>query len=72
MLWYLCEQYGYYSCSYGPVFRYLGLYDTEEDAARAYDRAIIDQKGRGAKTNFPLDTYEGLLANINKPACELV
>ena len=35
-----------------------GVFDTEEDAARQYDRALIIEKGRGAKTNFPLVEYE--------------
>jgi len=35
-----------------------GSHDTEEEAARQYDRALIVEKGRGAKTNFPLVDYE--------------
>ena len=35
-----------------------GVFDSEEDAARQYDRALIIEKGRGAKTNFPLVEYE--------------
>ena len=35
-----------------------GVFDSEEDAARQYDRALIIGKGRGAKTNFPLVEYE--------------
>ena len=35
-----------------------GVYETEEEAARQYDRALILEKGRGAKTNFPLRGYE--------------
>ncbi len=35
-----------------------GNHDTEEEAARQYDRALVIEKGRGAKTNFPLADYE--------------
>ncbi len=35
-----------------------GIWETEERAARQYDRALIVEKGRAAKTNFPLATYE--------------
>ena len=35
-----------------------GVYDTEEDAARQYDRALIIQRGRGAKTNFDVSAYD--------------
>ncbi|KAG1672574.1 hypothetical protein FOA52_010675 [Chlamydomonas sp. UWO 241] len=33
--------------------RYVGCYATEEDAARAYDRAAVQARGPGAKRNFP-------------------
>ena len=49
-----------------------GVFDTEEDAARQYDRALIIEKGRGAKTNFPLVEYEyeGLQYWNVKALCE--
>jgi hypothetical protein len=33
------------------------VYNSEEDAARQYDRALIIEKGKEAKTNFPLTDY---------------
>lgn len=35
-----------------------GIFDTENAAAKQYDRALIIEKGRSAKTNFPLKEYE--------------
>jgi hypothetical protein len=35
-----------------------GVFETEEGAARQYDRALILEKGRTAKTNFPIRDYE--------------
>lgn len=36
----------------GKKYRYLGLFDSEEDAAAAYDREAVRQKGLDAITNF--------------------
>lgn len=33
--------------------QYIGYFDTEEDAAVAYDREIVQQRGPSAQTNFP-------------------
>jgi len=35
-----------------------GVYTSEEEAARQYDRALIVQRGRSAKTNFAIATYD--------------
>ena len=39
-----------------------GVHSNEERAARMYDRAMIVEKGRAAKTNFPLAHYEAEVA----------
>lgn len=35
-----------------------GIFDSEDGAARQYDRALIIEKGKAAKTNFPLREYD--------------
>lgn len=42
----------------------LGDHDTEEEAARAFDRAAIKKAGASAKTNFSMQDYQDEVADL--------
>ena len=54
----------------GRKYTYLGTFKTGEEAARAYDRAAILTRGREAITNYNIDEYGDLLAQVERASPE--
>ncbi|CAI5519555.1 unnamed protein product [Closterium sp. Naga37s-1] len=55
----------------GKRYDYLGLFDTQEQAAMAYDRAAVRQRGQQAVTNFDLAMYADDIREFNLMAQRL-
>lgn len=53
------------SCTLNKTFKYIGLFATEEEAARARDRFVLTHIGERAPLNFPRSDYAG----VDIPIC---
>ncbi|CAN4108544.1 unnamed protein product [Withania somnifera] len=52
---------------FGNKYLYLGTYNTQEEAAAAYDLAAIEYRGPNAVTNFDISKYADKLKQLRKP-----
>ncbi|CAL5219375.1 g1195 [Coccomyxa viridis] len=50
----------------GSKHIYLGLYESEDQAAKAYDRSLVRLRGSNAATNFSISDYRADLADYYK------
>lgn len=50
----------------GSKHIYLGLFEAEREAAKAYDRALVRLRGSHAATNFALSEYRRELAEYHQ------